>query len=499
MLYRLSLYAGTEQWLLLVEPWPDRGPEPAAASAANPAASEANPAASAANPADGVMNSAASAANPTAGTAATGAAGLPSLILPVESFVPVAAFFDEVQDYCLRIIPAVARRTNADTCAGSSADACASGLFAAVARHSEAGASGPLMELRWPLAACGIQQLFRHLGGLASAERMGRTAALYTDLVFRTPLYRLNALAKGLGATVLVKLESMEPGSVKDRAVTGMIRAAMARGELTAGTAVVEASSGNVAFAMAAILQAEFGRKPLIFISCMHGPVKAKAVRCAGCPVILTPAAAGSHGAKLASVDHARTSGAWQLNQHGNPDNPETHRYTTGPELYHQCHQLTGQAPAEFVSGMGSGGTAIGVAMFRDDIAADFKVFGVEPVEASLLTGGTFQAHGFSGIAPGFITPIVERGRQRLDGIETVSRAEGYAICRRMLVEEGLLVGPSSGASIAVALRRAALPENRGKVIVTIAHDRGDRYLDIPGLFEPPPEAFEQELPEASE
>jgi cysteine synthase A len=126
------------------------------------------------------------------------------------------------------------------------------------------------------------------------------------------------------------------------------------------------------------------------------------------------------------------------------------------------------------------------VALFREDIGADYKVIGVEPAEASLLTGGSFNQHRFSGLAPGFITDIVKENRHRIDHIETITWQEGFKICRRMLIEEGFLIGASSGASIAAALRRADLPENEGKVIVTIAHDRGDRYLWIKDLFVSP-------------
>lgn len=442
MRYRMSLFHEEGFWRLLVEPWLDTSPVPSTA----------------ASPANGLSS------------AVSRLVSTPIMLLPVDSYVPPSHFFREIET-------AVAQ-------------------FAPSAEREQPWVEGPALVLAWPESACPQDRLFRSLGSFASPERFGRPARAYADLVFRTPLYKLNALGRGLGATVLVKLESMEPGSVKDRAVMGMIRAAIDRGDLSAANDVVEASSGNVAYALAAILQAEFGKKPLIFMSHMHGPVKARAVRSAGCPVIMTPASAGSHGAKTASVEYAEATGAWQLNQHGNPDNPETHRHTTGPELFHQCCLLTGQEPAEFVSGMGSGGTAVGVAMFRDDIGATFKVIGVEPSEASLLTGGSFKAHGFSGIAPGFVTPIVERDGHRIDAIETVDRTEGYAICRRLLTEEGLLVGPSSGASIAVALRRAALPENKCKTIITIAHDRGDRYLDIDGLFDPPTEAFEAEVEE---
>lgn len=291
-----------------------------------------------------------------------------------------------------------------------------------------------------------------------------------------------------------MKLESMEPGSVKDRTVFGMLQAAVKRGEIDHESQVIEASSGNVAFAMSAILPSLLGIKPLIFISKMHGRIKAGLVRKSGCPIYVTPAEEGTAGAKQASLDYARETGAWQLNQHGNPDNPDIHRKTTGPEIYHQCFQLTGRPPAEFVTSLGSGGTAVGTAMYRDDIGADFKVIGVEPAEASLLTGGTFHPHGFSGTAPGFIPAIIEREGERIDAIETVCREEGYAVCRKMLMSEGLLVGPSSGASIAAALLRAGMPENRGKVIVTMAHDRGDRYLDIEDLFITPKSAFERDF-----
>ena len=237
------------------------------------------------------------------------------------------------------------------------------------------------------------------------------------------------------------------------------------------------------------------GVKPKIFMSKMHGEAKRRAVRVSGCPIVLTSAEEGTASAKRASVGYARSrENVFQVNQHGNPDNPRAHRLTTGPEIYHQCHLLTGQPPAEFVTGLGSGGTAIGVGLFRQDIGADFRIVGVEPAEASLLTGGTFHAHRFSGLAPGFVTDIVRENRHLIDVVETATWEEGFAVCRRMLIEEGLLVGASTGASIATALRRARRPENEGKVIVTIAHDRGDRYLSIEDLFVPPPEATEEDV-----
>lgn len=328
----------------------------------------------------------------------------------------------------------------------------------------------------------------------SSLQRYGRTGNDYTDLIGKTPLVKLNSLAADCGATVLVKLECMEPNSVKDRPVCNIITEAIKRGDISDDTEIIEASSGNVAFALSSILKAKMNKKPKIFISKMHGKTKIKAVRITGCPVVLTGSKEGTLSAKKASIAYAeKNKNTFQINQHGNQDNPNAHRFNTGPELYHQCHLLTGQEPTEFITGIGSGGTAVGIASFRDDIGADFKVIGVEPAEASLLTGGDFNPHHFSGLAPGFITDIDKRGYEKIDNIETVSWQEGFEVCRRMLIEEGFFVGASSGASIAVALRRARLPENKGKVIVTIAHDRGDRYMDIDDLFIPPPEATEED------
>jgi cysteine synthase A len=351
------------------------------------------------------------------------------------------------------------------------------------------------LALRWPFSDRLLEEIILKINTLASPERYGSTGNTYTDLIGRTPLLRLSRITDGCKATVLVKLESLEPNSVKDRTVFSIVTEAIKRGDITEDTEVIEASSGNVAFALSAILKAMLNKKPRIYISKMHGETKIRAVRVSGCPVVLTAASEGTQSAKRASVDYAKShENIFQLNQHGNPDNPRAHRLTTGPEIYHQTHILTGQAPSEFVTGLGSGGTAVGMAMFRDDIGADFKVIGVEPEEASMNTGGEFKSHRFSGIAPGFITEIIKRNRDKIDHIETVSWREGFEVCRRMLIEEGMLVGATSGASIAVALRRARLPENEGRVIVTIAHDRGDRYMGMKDLFVPPPEATEVDL-----
>jgi len=333
------------------------------------------------------------------------------------------------------------------------------------------------------------------LNTICSPLRYGRVGSSYTDLIGNTPLFHLKRLGSMCHAEILVKLECMEPNSVKDRPVFQIIKSAIERGEINDETEVVEASSGNVAFALSAILQSLKNKKPKIFISKMHGDTKINMVRMSGCPVYLTNAEEGTKSAKKESILYAESHDhIFQLNQHGNPDNYKAHQMTTGPELFHQAHLLTGHPPAEFVTGIGSGGTAVGIAKFRSEIGSDFKIVGVEPKGSSLNSGGAFKAHSYSGIAPGFITDIISQNRHEIDHIETVTKEEGFDMCRRMLIEEGLLVGATSGASIAAAVKRANLPENKGKTIVTIAHDRGDRYMEVKDLFIPPETATSVDL-----
>ena len=351
------------------------------------------------------------------------------------------------------------------------------------------------LRAEWPITPGLSVQIIATLNALASPHRYGTTANSYLDLIGRTPLLQVDRLAKDCCGTVLVKLESMEPGSVKDRAVANMVAEAVRRGDIGSDTEIVEASSGNLAFALSAILGVMCDRKPTIFMSKMHGPPKRRAVRISGSRIVLTNAEEGTRSAKRAAVEYAESrEDVFQINQHGNPDNPGAHRLTTGPEIYHQAHVFAGRPPDEIVCSVGSGGTAIGLSMFRDEIGADFRVIGVEPDTASLLTGGEFHAHHFSGMAPGWITDLLAEHRAKLDEIVTASEETAFDTCRTLLVKEGLLVGPSSGAAIGVALQRASLPENEGKLIVAFAHDRGDRYLDIEDLFVPPAEATEQEL-----
>jgi hypothetical protein len=192
-------------------------------------------------------------------------------------------------------------------------------------------------EYAWSFNNSNCNNVISRLNILASPQRYGRTGEDYTGLIGNTPMIKLKNLAKGCKATVLVKLESMEPNSVKDRPVYSIISKAIERGEITDETEVIEASSGNMAFAISAILKIMMGKKPKIFMSEMHGETKIKTVRISGSPVVLTPKSEGTLSAKRESIAYARDKkNVFQVNQHGNPDNYRAHRFTTGPELYHQ-------------------------------------------------------------------------------------------------------------------------------------------------------------------
>ena len=186
----------------------------------------------------------------------------------------------------------------------------AAGIFS----DGHADSSRDVLNASWVYNETNLVSVVDRLNRLASPLRYGPTADSYMDLIGRTPLLKLNSLARDCGAIVLVKLESMEPGSVKDRSVKSMIEQAIKRNEISDDTEVIEASSGNVAFAMSAIMAALLNKKPKIFISKMHGPPKRKAVRASGAPIILTSFEGGSYGSKIVSIEYAEKHKAFQLN-----------------------------------------------------------------------------------------------------------------------------------------------------------------------------------------
>lgn len=300
-----------------------------------------------------------------------------------------------------------------------------------------------------------------------------------TDLIGRTPLVRLHRVSAGVHAEVIVKLESMNPmSSVKDRAGWAMIRAAEQSGHLTPGATIIEATSGNTGVALA-FVSASRGYRLILAMPDTMSEGRVRLLAALGARVILTPGALGMQGAVDEAMTQARaTPGAFMPMQFDNPANPEVHRTTTALEIW---DDTDGELDA-FVSGIGTGGTITGVGEVLKLRRPSVRIIGVEPTESPVLSGGEGAPHDIQGIGAGFVPLVLNRSI--VDEIMTVSGTLAYQMVRRLAREEGLLVGISSGAVVTAALRVAARPEMRGRRIVALLASHGERYLDVPGLFD---------------
>lgn len=290
------------------------------------------------------------------------------------------------------------------------------------------------------------------------------------ELLGNTPLVRLNRLAAGCGAEVVVKLENRNPsGSVKDRAAWAMLMAA--EGRITPDTLLVEPTSGNTGIALAFVCAVNGWKLTLVMPESMSAERRAL-LRGLGATLVLTPAAAGMNGA-VAEADRlvAETPGAMLLGQFSNPANPEIHRKTTAEEIW---RDTDGRVDA-FVAGIGSGGTVSGVGARLKELNPAVLVVGVEPAESPLLTEGRSGPHAIQGIGANFIpanfNPAV------VDTVMTIPGDEALAMARRLMREEGILCGISSGANVAAALRLASRPDMQGKRVVTVICDGAERYI----------------------
>jgi cysteine synthase A len=256
-----------------------------------------------------------------------------------------------------------------------------------------------------------------------------------------------------------------------------MIHEAELRGELSPGATLIEATSGNTGMALAYVGRLK-GYRVILCMSEIQSLERRRVLRALGAELHLTPAADGTKGAKARALElHASTPGSFYVGQHDNLDNRKAHRETTGPEIWRDTE---GRVDV-FVAPLGTGGTLCGVAEALKPLKADLQVVGVEPAEAPFISEGRFQPHRMMGTAPGFVPGVLDRAF--VDDIMLVSEDEAFETCREMARTEGVLVGISSGASVAAALRLAAAPENAGKVIVCILCDSGERYLSVEGLF----------------
>jgi cysteine synthase A len=301
---------------------------------------------------------------------------------------------------------------------------------------------------------------------------MANIANNITETIGRTPLVRLSKLGAGLGGEVLVKLEGFNPNaSVKDRIGRAMIEAAERDGKLKPGVTIIEATSGNTGIGLAFAAAVKGYRLILVMPDTMS--VERRVVlRAFGAELVLTPGPKGIKEAiALAEEIKAKTPGGFIPQQFLNPANPKIHRETTGPEIWND----TDGTVDILVSGVGTGGTLTGVSEFIKPKKPSFKVVAVEPVESQVLQGGTHSPHKIQGIGTGFIPDVLRR--DMIDEVVAVSAEDSIKTARRAAKEEGILIGISGGAAVEAALRVAAKPENKGKQIVTIVPDYGERYI----------------------
>lgn len=298
-----------------------------------------------------------------------------------------------------------------------------------------------------------------------------------TQMVGGTPLVRLSKLNRlpklnSTGVEILVKLESLNPmSSVKDRIGVAMVDAAEADGSLRPGGHIVEATSGNTGIALAFVGAARGYRVTLFMPESMS--VERRAVlRALGANLVLTPASGGMKEAVARSEALLETdSEAWMPRQFDNPANPEVHRQTTAEEIW---TATAGQVDA-LVSGVGTGGTLTGAGGRLRELNPDLRIFAVEPADSSVLSGGEPGPHKIQGIGAGFVPRNCDT--KLIDEVLTVENEEALEMARQAADQEGLLVGISSGAALAAALRRAARGDLDGQRMVVILPSFGERYL----------------------
>ena len=298
-----------------------------------------------------------------------------------------------------------------------------------------------------------------------------------TELIGGTPLLSLNHIVEkqGLACRIWAKLECFNPmGSIKDRAAYAMIAEAVEKGVLKPGATIVEATSGNTGIGIAFVGRV-LGFAVVIVLPDSMTRERIALLEALGAKVVLTPGKLGMSGA-IAKADAllAEISDSVCLKQFENPANPKIHRLTTGEEIWKD----TDGAVDILVAGIGTGGTITGTGEILKSHKPSLQVYGVEPIDSPVLSGGKPGPHGLQGIGAGFVPKVLNQ--DLLDGVLTVSTEDAYDCCRQLAALEGILVGVSSGAALQGALRLGAMPENQDKNIVVIFPDGGERYLSLP-------------------
>ena len=306
---------------------------------------------------------------------------------------------------------------------------------------------------------------------------------LYTSaeqLIGRTPLLQLQKLEKEykLESTLIAKLEMMNPGgSVKDRVGLNMVEDMEKKGILQPGGTIIEPTSGNTGIGLALVCAVR-GYRLVIVMPDSMSPERRKVMQALGADVILSPGSEGMAGAiKIAEEMQQNTPGSIIAGQFDNPANPAAHYATTGPEIWQDTE---GQVDI-FVAGVGTGGTLTGTARYLKEQNPAVQVIAVEPASSPLLSGGKAGAHGLQGMGANFIPSILDTGIY--DEVLPVTEEEAYAAARALGRKEGVLAGISAGAALHAALQVGKRPENKGKRIVVLLPDTGDRYLST-ALYE---------------
>ena len=298
------------------------------------------------------------------------------------------------------------------------------------------------------------------------------------DLIGGTPLLKLNGYSKKVGntnATILAKLEYLNPaGSVKDRVALSMIEDAEKSGKLKPGATIIEPTSGNTGIGLAAVAAAK-GYKAILTLPDTMSVERRNLLKAYGAEIVLTEGAKGMKGAIAKAEElEKEIEGSLILGQFVNPANPAIHKATTGPEIW---KQTDGKVDI-FIAGVGTGGTVTGVGEYLKEQNPDVKVIAVEPATSPVLSKGEAGPHKIQGIGAGFVPETLNT--KVYDEVIAIENEDAFAEGKNFAVSEGILVGISSGAALKAAAIVAAREENKGKNIVVLLPDSGDRYLSTP-------------------
>lgn len=307
---------------------------------------------------------------------------------------------------------------------------------------------------------------------------MGQIKESALELIGGTPILKLNRYSHRAGVTeavILAKLEYLNPaGSVKDRIALAMIEDAEKKGVLKPGATIIEPTSGNTGIGLAAVAAAK-GYKAILTLPDTMSVERRNLLGAYGAELVLTEGAKGMKGA-IAKAEELKESipGSVILGQFVNPANPAVHKVTTGPEIWEQTE---GKVDI-FVAGVGTGGTVTGVGEYLKEKNPQVKVVAVEPASSPVLSKGTPGAHKIQGIGAGFVPEVLNT--KVYDEVIAIENEDAFAEGKAFAVSEGILVGISSGAALKAAVILAKRPENKGKTIVALLPDSGDRYLSTP-------------------